>query len=73
MRGPWDELVVRYPSDKKIEDADIAQKALQVLSWDTQVPSNRVKVTVEKGWVTLSGDVDWYYQRNAAEQDVRML
>src|SRR5208337_2544544 len=73
VKAVADELVVRYPSGKKIEDADIAQKALQVLSWDSEVPLNKVKVEVEKGWVTLSGEVDRFYQRNAAEEDVQML
>lgn len=67
------ELVVRYPFDMKHEDADIAQRALQVLSWDTEVPQNRVKVKVEQGWVTLSGNLDWTFQRSAAEADVRKL
>lgn len=67
------ELVVRYPFDMKHEDADIAQRALQVLSWDTEVPQNRVKVKVEQGWVTLSGNLDWNFQRSAAEADVRKL
>jgi len=68
-----EELEVRYPFEKKEDDADIAQRALQVLSWDIEVPKDKVKVKVEKGLVTLSGDLDWYYQRSAAEADVRKL
>jgi osmotically-inducible protein OsmY len=37
------------------------------------VPRDAVKVTVEKGWVTLTGETDWHYQRAAAEQDVHRL
>jgi osmotically-inducible protein OsmY len=66
------ELKVRYPFDK-VDDTDIAQKALQALSWDIEVPANKVTVKVEDGWVYLSGIVDWHFQRSAAEADVRKL
>jgi osmotically-inducible protein OsmY len=73
VKAVAEELEVRYPFEKKEDDADIAQRALQVLSWDIQVPKDKVKVKVEKGVVTLSGNLDWYYQRSAAEADVRKL
>jgi len=73
VKGVAEELIVRYPFDNKVDDTDIAQKALQVLSWDIEVPNDKVKVKVEKGWVTLSGNLDWYFQRTAAEADVRKL
>jgi osmotically-inducible protein OsmY len=66
------EIKVRYPFDK-VDDADIAQKALQVLSWDVEVPANKVTVKVEDGWVYLSGTVEWYFQSSAAEDDVRAI
>jgi osmotically-inducible protein OsmY len=37
------------------------------------VPRDSVKVKVEKGWVTLTGEVEWNYQKEAAEDDVRAL
>lgn len=73
VKAVAEELVVRFPFDMKHEDADIAQKALQALSWDTEVPADKVKVKVEKGWVTLSGNVNWYFERSAAEEDVHKL
>ena len=66
------EIKVRYPFDK-VDDTDIAQKALQALSWDIEVPANKVTVKVEDGWVYLSGTVDWHFQSSAAEADVRKL
>ncbi len=68
-----DELDVRYAGDTRVTDDDIAKRVLQVLSWDVRVPSGMVKVKVENGWVTLSGEVHWYFERNAAESDVRGL
>ena len=68
-----DELEIRYLYAVGHGDEDIAKQALNVLSWDLAVPKEKVKIKIEKGWVTLSGDVDWYYQKNAAESDVRKL
>jgi osmotically-inducible protein OsmY len=68
-----EELEVRYPSEKMEGDEDLAAKALQALSLDINVPQNKVKVEVAKGWVTLKGVLAWYYQRDAAETDVRNL
>src|SRR5271169_1923259 len=73
VKAVAEELEVRYPFEKKEDDADIAQRALQVLSSDIEVPKDKVKVKVEKGLVTLSGNLDWHYQRSAAEADVRKL
>lgn len=54
-------------------DADIAHTASQVLNWTSTLPKDSVKVMVESGWVTLSGEVDWHYQRQAACTAVRYL
>jgi osmotically-inducible protein OsmY len=68
-----EELAVRYPSEKMEGDENLAAKALQALALDIDVPQNRVKVEVDKGWVTLKGVLGWNYQRDAAETDVRKL
>lgn len=73
VRGVAEEIEVRYPSEKKNHDDEIAQRAVQVIDWDATVPSGKVTVKVEKGWVTLSGDVEWQYQRMGAETAVRKL
>ena len=54
-------------------DTAIARAAANALRSDVRVPDDRIKVTVEKGWLTLKGDVDWDYQRRAAEAAVRNL
>jgi len=54
-------------------DTEIALAVEHALSWNTSVPQDRVKVTVEKGWVTLKGDLDWNFQRRAMERMVRPL
>jgi osmotically-inducible protein OsmY len=72
VKAVAEELEVRFPLVGNTDD-DIARRAVQSLDWDVSVPNNKVKVKVEKGWVTLSGEVDWYFQRSAAEADIRKL
>lgn len=55
------------------DDTEIAQSALTALNWHYTVPKDRITVTVAKGWVTLDGDVDWNYQKRAAEDAIRNL
>jgi hyperosmotically inducible protein len=73
VHGIADEIEVRYSSDEKMSDDEIARRAIDVLSWDSVVPTNAIQVTVRDGLVTLSGKVNWYYQKNSAERDVRKL
>jgi osmotically-inducible protein OsmY len=73
VRAIAQEIEVRYPSDKKTSDDEIAKRALAILKWDAMIPNDAVKVTVQKGWVTLAGDVSWQYQKKAAEDAVRKL
>jgi osmotically-inducible protein OsmY len=54
-------------------DPDIAAAAVHAIEWDAFIPSDRVQVTVSKGWVTLRGEVEWQYQRQDAERVVRRL
>ena len=68
-----EELEIHYLYSAGHGDEDIVKQVLDVLAWDLSVPNGKVKVQIEKGWVTLSGDVDWYYQKHAAEMDVRRL
>lgn len=67
------EIQVRYASDKKTADDEIARRALDIMRWSVVVPRDRIHITVSGGWVTLSGEVDSQYQRNAAEDEVRRL
>jgi osmotically-inducible protein OsmY len=43
------------------------------LKWKTSVPDERIKVAVSQGWVSLEGEVDWYFQKESAEETVRPL
>jgi osmotically-inducible protein OsmY len=67
-----EELVVEIPGSLIRTDADIAHAALDALFWHTEVP-NSLKVLVDGGWLTLEGEVDWQYQKAAAEDAVHHL
>ena len=67
------ELEVKLPGSCERNDADIARTAKNVLEWDVLVPHNRIKVTVENSRITLEGEVDWQFQRSAAERAVLRL
>jgi len=73
VRAVADEIEVRFLEDKKTSDDQIARRALDVLEWDTSLPGRAIRVTVHQGLVTLAGDVDWHYQRKAAEETIRKL
>lgn len=67
------EMKVKLSEFGKRTDADIAGSARNILAWSSSVPADAVKVMVEGGWLTLSGDVEWQYQRQDAADSVRHL
>ena len=73
VRGVAQALDVKLPSSAKRTDTEIAHAVVHGLRWDVQVPDERIASRVEDGWVTLEGDVEWQYQKAAAERAVRYL
>lgn len=60
-----EEIAVRFATDPGTSDSEIAQRVVSILEWDVTVPE-AIKVKVEDGRVTLTGQVGWNYQRDAA-------
>ena len=73
VRGIALELDVKLAAQHKRSDSEIAESASMALRLNSLVPDGRVQVEVEKGWITLTGEVDWGYQRASAEQCLRPL
>lgn len=73
VKGLAQEITVQLAPDGKWDDGEIAERALSILSWSSVVPKDAVRVKVTDGWITLSGQVNWNFQRNAAESDVHRL
>ncbi|MGE0823792.1 MAG: BON domain-containing protein [Candidatus Binatia bacterium] len=72
-RAVVDNLEVQLPSPGEREDNDIARAAVNVLEWNSFVPADNIRVSVHNGWLTLDGEVEWQYQRVAAEHAVHAL
>lgn len=66
-------IKVKLSGSDSRSDEDIAGAAVNALGWTTSVPHDRIKVKVQDGWLTLSGKVEWLFQRTAAEDAVRCL
>lgn len=67
------ELDVTLSPDHRRSDTDIATSIENAIRWNTVVPVDAIRVTVDHGWVTLKGDVDWDYQRRGVEKAIRPL
>lgn len=67
------ELDVKLAPSHHRSDTEIAEAAESAFAWHALIPHERLRVKVEKGWVTLNGELDWDYQRSAAEKAVRQL
>ena len=73
VKAVTEEIKVTLSGSYKRTDKDIAETARKVLDWNYWIPSNCIKVMVQDGRITLSGEVDWYYQKERAEAAVRHL
>ncbi|MGH3274354.1 MAG: BON domain-containing protein, partial [Streptosporangiaceae bacterium] len=72
VKAVANDLKVKLPGSPR-DDSDIAQAIAHVLQWNVQVPEGRVQARVENGWVTLSGEVDFEFQRREVERMVRQV
>jgi osmotically-inducible protein OsmY len=73
VKAVVNELEVKLSSSSQRTDPEIARAVVDALQWNVLVPHDRIQVVVEDGWVTLRGEVDWYYQREEAERTVRNI
>jgi osmotically-inducible protein OsmY len=73
VKAVAEEMEVKLPFDNQRGDEEIAAAVVDRLAWDVSIPRDAIKAKVEKGWVTLTGQVDWRYQHDAALQDVHRL
>lgn len=73
VKAVAEEIEVKLAIGVKRTDEEIAAAALNRLEWDVEVPNDVIRIKVEKGWVTLTGEVDWHFQKDAAQRDVHAL
>jgi osmotically-inducible protein OsmY len=73
VRSVADETVVKLPGTSVRTDTDIAHSVVSAFKWNIDTPDTRITSKVQDGWVTLHGEVDWQYQKTAAETTTRYL
>ena len=73
VKAVADEIEVRLPDYNKWTDEDLARSAANAIAWNVKVPKDCVKVVVKDGWITLTGEVNWQYERSAAKEAVHHL
>jgi osmotically-inducible protein OsmY len=73
VRAIAQELTVKMPTTHQKSDTEIAHQVVNTLAWNIEVPHEKIATRVENGWVTLEGEVDWQFERSAAERSVRYL
>lgn len=72
VKGIAQDIAVKY-SGMEETDADITSAAIGAIKWNTTIPDDVVFVKVENGWVSLEGEVEWEYQKNASEKSVEKI
>lgn len=73
VRAIAEEIEVRPLGSHMTADDEIAKRAVNSLTWNASVPSDKIQVKVEGGHITLSGKVNWFYQKSAAEKAVQTI
>ena len=73
VKAVANDVNVRVVHDATRTDSDIAAAAVDALRWNAMVPKDKVTVTVSNGFITLKGEVEWNFQREAAARAVRNL
>ena len=71
VKAVAEDLAIKLPGAATRGDTDIAQSVLSSLRFNVSIPSERVQVTVEDGWVTLDGEVEWQFQKSTAENAIK--
>ena len=73
VRGYAEEIEVRFPGERHMADDVLAARAADLIKWNAIVPPDAVKVKVQKGYMTLTGSVEWQYQKDSAYRAVSQM
>lgn len=73
VKAVANDIEVKYGSDYKKTDKEIAKAVVNALSWNSSVPDDKLSIEVRDGWVYLSGKLEWHYQKDAARKAVENL
>ncbi|MEI6059138.1 MAG: BON domain-containing protein [Bacteroidota bacterium] len=73
VKAVVEEIKIKFGSQGKTTDTEIATEVLNAFKWNWEVPAGKIKVKVEAGWVTLDGEIFWKYQKDAAKKTASNL
>jgi osmotically-inducible protein OsmY len=73
VKAVVEKIVVQPKGVHKKNDNEIAEQVLNAFQWHWDIPNDKIKVKVEQGWITLEGEVHWYYQKEAAKNAIKNL
>ena len=73
VKAVANDIEVRLPDSAERTDTDLARAALNALKWDAGIPTDKLEITVSHGWVTLKGEVNYYFQKRDAERALERL
>lgn len=73
VKGIAEEIEVRLAGTNVTADDEIAKRAVNALTWNACIPRDKIQVKVQQGWITLTGKLEWQFQKNAAAEAVRGL
>ena len=73
VKAVAEDIEVKYTAGKGKTDTEIAKAVIDAFKWNSSIPDETIKVKVEDGWIYLSGEVAWAYQRSAAKRAVEKL
>lgn len=73
VKAVAEEITIEFNGGAKHTDTQVATEIVNAFKWNWAIPEDKVHVTVENGWVTLSGEVEWNSQKDAARKTVKHL
>ena len=73
VKAVAEDIEVKYGTNYKKTDKEIAKATVNALKWNSAVPEEDITIKVENEWVHLSGEVNWTYQKDAAKRVVQDL
>ena len=64
---------IHFESSFSKNDTEIANEIVSAWAWNWNVPDSKLKIKVDNGWVTLEGEVEWNYEKEAAQKSAEKL
>ncbi len=73
VKAVAEEITISFNGGAKHSDSQIATEIVNAFKFNWEVPEDKIHVKVENGWITLTGEVEWNYQKDAARKAVKNL